>query len=184
MSVEIKAKMRQANIPVYAEKTTLPKLGQQALRALIERREFMTEDGLNNYIVHAGDRMYGIEVAEVVALMAKELVLSGVPTYHVTVTSLAKELEREDVVRAEESSVSNALARSGKGYICIPDFEDIEHIDAGLWRYTLDWLMQHVRRGGGLVLGQAIYVAAIPSVYGPSFAAFARSLQEIRINTK
>lgn len=184
MSADIKAKMRQANIPVYAEKTTLPKAGQQALRELISKREFETEDGFISYIVNAGDKMYGIEVAEVVALMAKELVLSGIPAYHVTVTSLAKELEREDVARAEESSVSNALARSGKGYICIPDFADIEHIDAGLWRYTLDWLMQHVRRGGGLVLGQAIFVSAIPSVYGPSFAAFARSLHEIRINTK
>lgn len=171
-------RMRDSNIPPYTFKTTLANEGQPILAEITKNRTFKTEDGHLSYMIHAGDSNASVDVCKLVATFAKELVLTGTATYYTTVTALAREIKYE-YQRTDESPV---LARRGKGMVAIGAFDEFSSIETSNWLDTLDWLISHAYGGGGLVLGQGVFVAAIQSVYGADFSAFADTqLQQIRV---
>lgn len=162
-------KMRAANIPPTTFGTTLVEQGHNILRGIIADRDFKREDGrLNSYVIHADDETESgmLRSFAAASLFAKELVLINQPVYLLSTVSLAFELRHYDYTMDDEDRLNPIFSKRGHGYIVVPEFDRYEVIEnASNQRECMDWLAQHVQRGGGLILGCPKYRPVDPNAH-------------------
>lgn len=152
MSVDNKAiieRMQIAGIPPTAYKTTLAREGQATLSHIIKNRDFEADGAPRSFLVcHNGHGPR--RSAQIAALAAKELVLMGQRVRYLPLARILRELRLSE--KAHDSLEIN-FTKQGSGFIVVPDFDhgpsvpndwEMENVKA--------WLLEHVARGGGLVL--------------------------------
>ena len=178
---QIRKRMRDAGIIPNALGTTLEIEEQKFLREIVIEKQFESDKGYASYVIQAGDAARGTDVAFLTYVMAKELVLMGVNVRCTSLTEIRRELRLEIARPDFEPEV---LDRRGNGYLVIPDFLHTRGLTESEMDDITQFLSSHVWRGGGLILGAGIWVAATATEYGAEFSAFARSFQDIQIKIR
>lgn len=177
MHDEVRNKMRAANIPVFAYQTTLVTEGAGTLREIIKQKEFKTEAGLASYVLQGnGKKADSLRTTRLAAVMAKELVLSGVRVHFVPLAGFVREVRLQDYAADRDGSQATipVLQDIGTGYFVIPDFSDSYH-DRDTWAEAQSLMVTHVNRGGGLILSTADAWEDAAAKCSRSFIAVAES---------
>jgi len=113
---DVPNRLREARIPAFVAKTTLPQMGQDGLRELVQSKQYQTAtEGLRSYRV-IGE--FPRQLADVTAVLAKELLLSGVPVRYAPAIALCvfSEFHERHGERSEEDYI-----HGGSGYLIVPD---------------------------------------------------------------
>jgi hypothetical protein len=119
-----------------------------------------------------------------VGLSAKVMCLSGLPVVHTTLAGFLREQRFAEMER-EHRSMNPAIDCIGKGYIAIGDF--LEYADVELkygyhsCQLAADYLIEHVERGGGLILGGSNISPRDAEQYGAAFYAMLDSFEAYSI---
>lgn len=174
-------RMAASNIPASVMATTLPNEGMDALRVTVAKKEFRTANGLKSYFIDApsANQKSLNRAAFIAAVFAKELVLSNVAVFFTPLAGLFREMN-DAVFWDEEKS---RLPKRGDGYVVIPDFDNEAAIPSSAqWAEVQDWLIQHVNRGGGLVLGVSQNTNA--ETVGTAFSLLSSQFVRVRVSVK
>jgi hypothetical protein len=159
--VAIIAKMRLSQVPPHTYTTSLEREGQKRLSEILEGRKYEHAGQLRSYLVRQGARKKPASVSRVCALAAKQLVLASRAVYYtnlaeaVTATRvLAGNVPAASVYNNSGGDTHPILSRLGKGYIVVGDLgANIPHWPDNDWDVVQSFLLSHLSRGGGLILG-------------------------------
>jgi hypothetical protein len=169
-------KLRAAHIPTYAYKTNFEREHLHALRARITDKQVTTADNPVNFYIYAGDGgLPALRKACIgVALMAKALCLQGIPVVHTTLAGLLREQRMAEMER-EQATVNPVLKNLGTGYLAISDILEFSDVEQKYGYHSVhlaaDYLIEHVERGGGLILGAAHIPPSTVTQFGVAFSA-------------
>jgi hypothetical protein len=139
-------KMRTALIPAPALSESLVTLRQTTLvKEITEGRFAIGPEGLMSYLIQPSTRKGAPSVVRVCSVIAKELVLLNRQVRYTMVSEL---------VKLSSSDADYSLSVAGSGYLVIGDVgENTKAWTAAQWEDVQAYLLQHLRRGGGLVIG-------------------------------
>jgi hypothetical protein len=145
----IVARMRLAHIPPHAYTTSLALSGQRRLSKIILEKQYdLGEAGFVSLVIRNGKAKRG-PVSKVCAITAKELALQKCRVYYSTLPELI--LSRRHLAELHESNISEHV---GKGFLVIGDLGDnIKDWSNAEWATVQAYLLTHLAKGGGLILG-------------------------------
>lgn len=168
--------LRKAHIPPYAYKTNFEQENLHALRTRITDKNVLSAENRVNFFVYASstDRAALRKSCVGVALMAKALCLQKVPVVHTTLAGLLREQRMAEMERVQET-VNPVLQQLGAGYIAISDFLEFSDVEQKYGYHSVhlaaDYLIEHVERGGGLILGAGHTPPRDVTQFGVAFGA-------------
>ncbi len=179
---DIMRQMRDSHIPPYALTTNFDKSGLNDLKTRITSPTFINSASPVNFYLQAAsaDKSNMRRVCVACGLVAKGIVLQKQhPVIHVNLAGLLREIRFSEMEREARNynPVMECLGRGG--YVAIPDFLEFSDVEQKYGYHAVqlvaDHLMEHVGRGGGLILG----VSDIPLIDAAQFgSAFAAMLQD------
>jgi hypothetical protein len=170
-----KIKLLQAShIPPYTYSTNFINEGLTNLQDRITTADTLTRP-VNMYIRAANDSKQSMRRAIVASgLLAKALCILGRPVVHVHLAGMLREARMFEKER-EERSINPVLERIGKGYIVIGDFLEFNDVEQKYGYHAVqlvaDYLMSHLERGGGLILGASNIDLRDATQFGAAFNA-------------
>lgn len=170
------AALRASHIPPYAYSANFDTANMQDLRARITSREVLDASIPKNFYLQAvkDDKNNMRRVCLGVALLAKALCIKKVDVVHVHLAGLLRETRMAEMDR-EQRAVNPVLSRIGKGYIACADFLEYKDVEAKYGYHATqlaaDYLIEHVERGGGLILGATAIQIVEATQYGSAFAS-------------
>ena len=139
----ILAKMRAAQVPPHSFEHSLKTLKQLRFASIIQEKRFELQGGgLESFIVRPGRRKDAPHVSMVAGVAAKELVLLNKKVFYTTLPAVIATLKEWQNVDA------------GHGYIVMADLgQNTQNWPANDWDSVQAYLLSHLSRGGGLILG-------------------------------
>lgn len=139
----ILAKMRAAHVPPYSFEHSLKTLRQLRFASIIQEKRFELQGGgLESFIVRPGKRKDAPHVSMVVGVVAKELVLLNRKVFCSTLAGTIHSLKEWQNIDA------------GHGYFVLADLgQNTQNWPAHEWESVQAYLLSHLSRGGGLILG-------------------------------
>ena len=171
---EIDQMLVSCGIPDNAIKTTLPRMGQTAIREYVAQRRFETEAGLQGTYLYSRRPSDAIKARLAFHVLAKEMLLSGVSCYVMSLTRLVAalsddedEMDDRDYHRATDAKV-----------LFVTDF--YEHgaaFPVSPWQAARvrNWIKDKYETGGAVsLLGDAALMQA-SSWWPGSFLSFLQS---------
>ena len=137
-------RMRAAQIPPHAYEKSMLTLDQRKFQGIISNKKYEHSGFLMSYIVRPSTRESGSHtVSTVCAVAAKELVLQKKKVRYLDVPRLIK-----------ESKTDGGEFELGHGFWVIGDLgENTQHWPRNEWDTAQSYLLSHLARGGGLILG-------------------------------
>lgn len=179
--------MRKAHIPPYALTTNFEKTGLIDLRARITSAAVLGADTPVNFYLHArtNTKKAMQDCAVAVGLLAKALVISRKDVIYVNLAGMLREVRLAEMER-EARSINPVLDHIGRGYIAIGDFLEFADVEQKYGYHAVqlvaDYLISHLERGGGLILGASSIEPIDATQYGAAFGAtLASSFESYRI---
>lgn len=154
MSDDIAQRMQDARIPPHARRTTLDREGQALLRAVITDKAYVSKGALRSILIttNPANPVPPAAFLRVFGRFAAELLLAGQQVLYVRAAGLSREVAKLEYSGTVEA-ISPVLQRIGKGFLIVPDMYSNEYdTPSAVWA-VCDVLLEHVSRGGGLVLG-------------------------------
>lgn len=142
----VREKLMDARIPTYAYSTNLAELSQPLLRAIVTDAAYVSQGVLKSISITESYRAPAGTFPVIVARFAAELCLCGQKVCFVRMEALIRELRVYG--SGVESPLHPVLSRMGEGFIVVPDITPTPHAAT-----VADFLLDHVSRGGGVVLG-------------------------------
>lgn len=164
----IKERMRQAGIPPNTFKTTLAREGQNTLSHLIKHGDFIVNGETRSFLVdHNGHGPR--RSAQIAAIAGKELVLMGQRVRYLPLAGILRELRLSEV---PNNSDEINFTKRGDGFIVVPDLDNQNSIPRE-WEFASAqaWLLEHVARGGGLVVAASPRYMETEEMLTPAFAS-------------
>lgn len=139
----ILAKMRAAHVPPHAFEHSLKTLRQLRFASILQEKRFELQGGgLESFIVRSGKRKDAPHVSMVCAVAAKELVLMHKKVVYATLAGVVHDLKDWSGVDA------------GQGYVVLADLgANTQNWTASEWETVQAYMLSHMSRGGGLILG-------------------------------
>lgn len=185
----ILAKMRAAHIPSYALATNFDKSSMLDLKTRITTKAVLEAVTPINFYLHAvgTDKHAMRRVCTGVGLMAKALVLQGKSIIHVNLAGLLREIRFAEMEREARSFNPVLDALGAGGYVAIGDFLEFADVEQKYGYHAIqlvaDYLIEHVERGGGLILGATNIPLLDATQYGAAFGAMLQNnFESYRIN--
>lgn len=139
----ILAKMRSAHVPPHSFPHSLKTLRQLRFASIIQEKRFELQGGgLESFVVRPSKRKDAPHVSLVAGVAAKELVLLNKKVFYGTLAGTILSLK------------DWANIDAGHGYFVLADLgQNTQNWPANDWDSVQAYLMSHLSRGGGLILG-------------------------------
>lgn len=182
----ILAKLRSAHIPPYAYQTTFDRESLSDLKARVTSKQVIEATSPINFYLYSGDSGKAAmkKTCLAVGLMAKTLCLSGLQVVHTTLAGFLREQRFAEMER-EGQTLNPAIDCIGKGYIAIGDFLEYADVEQKYGYHSCqlaaDYLLEHVERGGGLILGASNIPPRDVEQFGAAFSAMLDMFEAYRI---
>ncbi len=170
-------KMRAAHIPTYAINTNFDKTGLNSLKARVTSKPVIDAVLPTNFYLQSSANTKPNMQRTVVAtgLVAKALALYDKPVICVRLAGLMREVRFAEMER-EARSFNPVMEHIGRGgYIAIADLLEFNDVQDRYGYHAVqlaaDHLIEHVERGGGLIIGATSVPLIDATQFGSSFAA-------------
>lgn len=180
------SRLRKSHIPPYTYSTNFAQRNLNALRDRIEDSQVVHAAVPVNFYLHAGDSGVRATREAVIAagLVAKAMCIQGKRIIHTTLAGFLREQRFAEMER-EANVINPVLQRIGDGYIAICDFLEYADVEDKYGYHSLqlaaDYLIEHVERGGGLILGASNITPRDAMQYGAAFNAMLDMFESYRI---
>lgn len=184
--IHIINKLRKSHIPPYAFRTNFATEQMEHLRARIEAAAVRNAEVPINFYLHAADSsaLHMRKAVVAVGLMAKAMCLQDKKVVHTTLAGFLREQRFAEMER-EANSVNPVMSQIGSGYIAICDFLEYADVEQKYGYHSLqlaaDYLIEHIERGGGLILGASNIPPREAIQYGAAFNALLDMFEAYRI---
>ena len=122
-------------------------------------RKYESAGGYRNYLIKGGKGKR--TVSAVCALAAKHLVLAQRTVYYTTIAELVVSLRSTGSSSVYDAGESPTIfARMGKGYLIVGDIgSNVANWLPSEWDVVQSFLLSHIGRGGGLILGDTGFIS-------------------------
>ena len=176
--------MQAARIPPICYKTSLARLSQPALRAIITDGMYRSGKELKSISLHIAAGTPPAYAATVVARFAAELVTVKAPVMYCRLESLLREIRQGLHTPEPDHRMHPVMSKFRSGFLVIPDIPAPGTLTAAESATIADFLLEHIIDGGAIILGQYADTAFLSEyeTFTPEMSAYLSGVMTVAVS--